>query len=452
MEFKEEIVLETLIPPLPSTERGTGLHIDGTTKVEPRLLYCSNELVVQRNLENINEVRLSSLHAVKARTAKFSPNGEWICSGDDSGQIFVWAHRSFVVKNTISVGKCCLDIGWSADGQRIVAVGRGKDEKGKVFPWNTNNKLGELGGAQKGFLCCDFKPNRPFRVVTGSEDYGVYYYKGPPFKFETACQDHNNYLNGISFSPDGTKYVSVSSDKKIIAFDSKTGKKIKVINNGKGKGAHKGSIYEISFSGDGKQFLTCSADKTCKVWDYESGDNIFTYNFSDKPSKEHMQVGCLWLENYIVSISLSGKINYLDPKFESDRPVKIITGHRTNILDISYDTKNNTIYTCDTDGRVIKTECKSMECQDIVGEPHNAGARDRPQLKYIRVTCDSSAFYTIGVNDTVCKSVIDDEKNANCMGDKIIKIDGAARNCVVGNKDPNLFIIPTHKKKNNIYK
>ena len=32
----------------------------------------------------------------------------------------------------------------------------GKDDKGKVFPWNSDNKLGELGGASKGFLTCDF--------------------------------------------------------------------------------------------------------------------------------------------------------------------------------------------------------------------------------------------------------------------------------------------------------
>ncbi len=82
-----------------------------------------------------------------------------------------------------------------------------------------------------------------------------------------------------------------------------------------------------------------------------------------------------------------------------------------------------------------------MECINIIG------VRDKSQLKYIRVTCDSSAFYTIAVNDTVCKSLIDDEKGQNCMGEKVIKIDAAARNCCVGNVNANLLIIPTHKKK-----
>lgn len=52
---------------------------------------------------------------------------------DESGQVAVWAHKSFVVKNTISVGKCVLDIAWSKDGQRIVAVGDGKDELSVIY-------------------------------------------------------------------------------------------------------------------------------------------------------------------------------------------------------------------------------------------------------------------------------------------------------------------------------
>lgn len=451
MEEKIEIVAETVIAPLPTTERGEGLHLSATLKKEPRLLYCSNELVIQRNLENINQVRINSEHAVKARVAKFSPNGEWICSGDESGQVFVWAHKSFVVKNTISVGKCCLDVAWSADGQRIVAVGRGKDEKGKVFPWNTNNKLGQLGAAQKGFLCCDFKPNRPFRVIGGSEDHNVYYYKGPPFKFEASCNDHANVVRGIAFSPDGSKYISCSSDKKILAFDGKTGKLIKVISDGKGKNDHhKGSIYELSWNSDGTKFVTSSADKTCKIWEYETGSVLFTYKFADKPTLDDMQVSCLWLDSYIISISLSGKINYLDPEFKNETPIKVITGHRKNINDVCFDSKNNNIYTCDSDCRVVKTECKSAECSDINGDPHKCA-----MITSIAINCDSTAFYTVGNNDTLCKTLIckDDEKEekgGNNMGEKTIKLNGAARAVLTGYQNPNLVVIPTHKKQIHI--
>lgn len=216
------------------------------------------------------------------------------------------------------------------------------------------------------------------------------------------------------------------------------------IADGKGKNnQHKGSIYEISFSKDGKHFVTSSADKTCKIWNFESGDVVHTYTFSDKPTIQHMQVGVLWMDKFIISVSLSGHINYLDPEFKEAKPVRIITGHRKTISDICFDAKRNALYSVDTDCRVVRTECKERECFDVP-DPHKC-----PQLKYVAMTCDCSAFYTIGVNDTLCKTMIGDDEKANgqLMGTKVIKLDGAARGVCAGNKDKNLLIVPTHKMK-----
>ena len=312
--------------------------------------------------------------------------------------------------------------------------------KGKVFPWNTNNKLGELGGASKGFLCCDFKPNRPFRVVTGSEDYGVYYYKGPPFKFETYDKTHKNYVNDIRFTPDGSSYLSVSSDKKILEFDGKTGKLKREICDGKGKNnTHKGSIYCLCFNKDGTKFITSSADKTCKIWNYESGQVEFTYKFSDKPTVFDMQVSCIWLENYIVSLSLNGKLNYLDSDFKQEEPVKVLTGHRKGINDMDIDYKNNYLYTVDGDSRIVRTECKSGECEDIFGTE----ILKKAILKFVRVTCSGNNYYTVASDDTFCLS----STSTNKFGNKLVKIDGSARALIVGRVNENLCIIPTHRNK-----
>jgi len=454
-EFKEqdmEFVTTTIIPPLPTTERGSGIHLGGTTKIAPRIVYGSNEHVIIRSLKDTNDCSINSEHSVRCMVAKFSPNGEWVCSGDTSGQVAVWAHKSFVVKNTISVGKQCLDVSWSHDGQRIVAVGRGKEEKGKVFPWNTNNKLGELGGAQKGFLCCAFKPSRPFRVVTGSEDFGVYYYKGPPFKFESAYKNHKNYVNAVAFTPSGSHYVSASSDKTIAVFEAKTGKMERLIADGKGKkGQHKGTIYELSFNAEGTHFATSSADKTVKIWDFESGAVVWTFSFADKPTIGDMQVSVLWLGDYLVSLSLSGKINYLDPEMKAERPLSVVTGHRAGIMDCDFDAEHGALYTVDTDARVVRTDCASARAEDVAGgEVH--GDPQKTQISFVRTACDGSGFWTVASNDTLCWSPIGggDEKEseeAPSMGDKVVKLDGAARGCQSGNVTADLFVVATHKKK-----
>jgi len=462
-----EFVCTKVIPPLPSTERGYGIHIGGTTKIKPRIVYGSNEHVIIRSVEDMNDCAINSEHAVRCMVAKFSPNGEWICSGDSSGQVFVWAHKSFVVKNTISVGKAVLDVAWSADGQRIVAVGRGKEEKGKVFPWNTNNKLGELSGAQKGFLCCDFKPKRPFRVITGSEDFGVYFYKGPPFKFESAWKEHTNYVNAVAFNPSGSHYISVSSDKKVAVFDGASGKFERLIASGKKKeaqklGHHERTIYEVAWKHDGTQFATASADHTVRVWDFESGKVLHCFTFADEPTKEDMQVGLLWMKGFLCSVSLSGKINILDHELKAPRPLRVVTGHRASILDCDFDAVHGALFTVDSAARCVRTAIDSSLSEDVVGgEVHGA-----PQITFLRVNSECSAFWTIGSNDTLCYSKIggDDDGDANnddeekkeeaapssgsmSMGSSVVKLDGAARGCVAGNVTADLFVVPTHKKK-----
>lgn len=61
---------------------------------------------------------------------------------------------------------------------------------------------------------------------------------------------HSNFVNCVRYSPDGSKFLSVSSDKKGIIYDGKSGDKIGELSS---EGAHTGSIYAASWSPDGKQ-------------------------------------------------------------------------------------------------------------------------------------------------------------------------------------------------------
>lgn len=49
--------------------------------------------------------------------------------------------------------------------------------------WDSASTVGDFDGHSKQVLSCAFKPTRPFRIVTGGEDFMVNFYQGPPFKF-----------------------------------------------------------------------------------------------------------------------------------------------------------------------------------------------------------------------------------------------------------------------------
>lgn len=48
----------------------------------------------------------------------------------------------------------------------------------------TGTSVGEISGQSKPINSCDFRPSRPFRIITGSEDNTVGVFEGPPFKFK----------------------------------------------------------------------------------------------------------------------------------------------------------------------------------------------------------------------------------------------------------------------------
>jgi WD40 repeat protein len=141
---------------------------------------------------------------------------------------------------------------------------------GVAFFWDSGASVGEISGHSKFITTCDIKPTRPFKVATGSEDFKVNFYEGPPFKYVKSAKDHTRFVNCVRFSPNGEKLVSVGSDKVGFVYDSKTGDKIGELVG------HEGGVLSCCWSPDSSKILTASADKTCKIWD-ASNFSCLTY-------------------------------------------------------------------------------------------------------------------------------------------------------------------------------
>ena len=51
--------------------------------------------------------------------------------------------------------------------------------------WDTGTSVGTISGISKTVNNVDVKQNRPYRVVTASEDFSACFYEGPPFKWKS---------------------------------------------------------------------------------------------------------------------------------------------------------------------------------------------------------------------------------------------------------------------------
>ncbi|CAL5374212.1 unnamed protein product [Camellia sinensis] len=341
---------------VPSTERGRGILISGDPKSNS-ILYCNGRSVIIRYLDRPLQVAVYGEHAYQATVARYSPNAEWIASADVSGTVRIWGtHNDFVLKNEFKVLSGRIDdLQWSPDGMRIVASGEAKGKSFvRAFMWDSGSNVGEFDGHSRRVLSCAFKPTRPFRIVTCGEDFLVNFYEGPPFKFKQSHRDHSNFVNCVRFSTDGSKFITVSSDKKGILYDAKTGEKIGELSSEDG---HKGSIYAVSWSPDGKQVLTVSADKTAKIWEISEDGNGTVKKTLTCPGSggvEDMLVGCLWQNDYLVTVSLGGTISLFSASDPDKAPLSL-SGHMKNITSLVVLQSNpKVILSSSYDGLIVK--------------------------------------------------------------------------------------------------
>jgi WD40 repeat protein len=334
----------------PATTRGRGTLL-GAHAGKRLVCYANGKQIVVRCLSDDSATVFYDGHQYPTTVARVSPNGEWVASGDASGVVRIWGlndDQTLKAEHRVLSG-AVDDIQWSADGQRLVACGDGRGGAfARAFLWDSGSSVGDISGATKRVNSVAFRPKRPFRIAAASEDFTVGFFEGPPFAFKGVRHKHGNFANCVRFSDDGALFASVGSDGMGVVYDGATGVPLATLpkkegfggnqNDNKKKG-HAGSIYACAWSPDGNVLLTVGADKTAKAWDASvvlglseaagasssptSGDRstdalprlevLTTYAFGPpKPSVNDMQVGCAFVGDDAVTLSLDGTLNVLE--------------------------------------------------------------------------------------------------------------------------------------------
>ncbi|CAH1109792.1 unnamed protein product [Psylliodes chrysocephalus] len=373
---------------LPRTQRGQPLVLGGDPKGK-NFLYTNGNSVIIRNIETPSISDVYTEHSCQVNVAKYSPSGFYIASGDQSGKVRIWdtVNKEHILKNEFHpIGGPIKDIAWSPDNQRMVVVGEGRERFGHVFMSETGTSVGEISGQSKPINSCDFRPSRPFRVITGSEDNTIAVFEGPPFKFKMTKQDHTRFVQAVRYSPSGSLFASAGFDGKIYLYDGTSSDLVGEI----GSPAHAGGVYGVAWSPDGKQLLSASGDKTAKLWDVETRQVVSEFVLGN--SVEDQQVSCLWQGDYLLTVSLSGFINYLDIN-EPTKPLRVIKGHNKPITALTLSEDRTSIFTASHDGYVTTWNAETGENDRIEGAGHGN------QINGMKAF--DGTLYTCGIDDSL---------------------------------------------------
>ncbi|KAJ6007977.1 hypothetical protein N7540_011953 [Penicillium herquei] len=394
------ITNESIWAASPSTTRGQATQLSSDSKGE-RLAYATNKSIFLRSIDNPAIARQYTEHKAQTTVARFSPSGFYVASGDAAGTVRVWdCVGDGITKGEYSIVNGRInDLAWDGDSQRIIAVGDGKQRYGHCITWDSGNTVGEIYGHTQQINSVSIRQQRPLRAAAAGDDKKLVFYHGAPFKFNMGIgEKHSNYIYGVGFSPDGSHLVSVGADRKIWLYDGKTGETKGQI----GEGEHKGSIFGVSWCKDSRKFVTASADRTVKIWDVEAGKSTQSWTLGEEGAMavRDQQVGVVWppgrSDNLLISLSLSGDLNYLVEG--TPEPRQVISGHQKSITSLNQTTVDDkeTLWTGSFDGRVCSWDVASGTSGEIEGESHPG------YVAGLAPTSEGAGrIYSVGWDDTI---------------------------------------------------
>ena len=110
------------------------------------------------------------------------------------------------------------------------------------------------------------------RVVTASSDQTAKVWEAKSGAEVLTLKGYTGLVRSATFSPDGSRVVAGSVDGTAKVWDAKNGVEVLTLKG------HTDRVNSASFSPDGSQVVTGSDDNTAKVWDAKSGAEVLTLN------------------------------------------------------------------------------------------------------------------------------------------------------------------------------
>jgi WD40 repeat protein len=234
------------------------------------VLYAYRRVEPENSTVELADVKNGSLPAgdstLRFAVRKLSfrpPNGQQLAVAYDDGEIPVFNASTGKISSPLYTGRRPNVMGFSPNGTWLV-VG---SETGGVSVWNLAT------------------PNDPFPSFTHRGEVLALAFSSKDNKVASAGNDNTAVINlsikqelfrianqtlirDLAFSPDGSRLVTASADRRIRVWDTLNGVERLAM-------AQDGSVTEIVFSANGRWLASTGDDRTVRVWAAATGEEIF---------------------------------------------------------------------------------------------------------------------------------------------------------------------------------
>ncbi|HET9621133.1 MAG TPA: serine/threonine-protein kinase [Kofleriaceae bacterium] len=209
------------------------------------------------------QVRTLGHHAGAASHVAFSPDGAWIASAGDDGNVIVTDLAHDTQRTIAGHTGGATGLAFSPDSARL-ATGGGD---GVVRLWQlAGDEERALGRHPGSVYHLAFSPDG-HRLVSGTSQPGGGGFNARIWDVDTrgqrAVRCHTTTVYSVAISPDGARVASAGQDLGVCLADPRTGEARRL-------DGHLGLVYRVAFSPDGARLASASTDGTIRLWDVTS--------------------------------------------------------------------------------------------------------------------------------------------------------------------------------------
>ncbi len=219
--------------------------------------------------------KMGTLTGHKHNTVRvtFSADGKYLASGGFDHKAKIWDAETFKEVRTLPETDFVSSLAFHPES-KLIAVGSGSKTV-KVWDVTTGKVVKTLKGHTQVVQGVAFSPDGT-RLLSGSCEGNPHYLgKAGEVKVwdvETEVEvlnleegDHSGWC--VAFSPDGNRLVSGSEDDSIRIWDASNGKLSRTLKKA-------GGVRAVGFNRDGRRLVSSGDDRRARVWDPATGKEL----------------------------------------------------------------------------------------------------------------------------------------------------------------------------------